>query len=120
MTLTRRLLLLALISVLPAIVIWTIHGGFPSARPGSGGHDLALRQAQLAASELERIFDGIRSLLVAVAEMPAIRWLDTPPAAHIWRRFRTRFRYILSITAIDLGRPYPVPAGHPRHHSTIR
>jgi PAS domain S-box-containing protein len=102
MTLTRRLLLLALISVLPAIVIWTYTEVSLRRAREAEVHDLALRQAQLAASELDHIFEGIRHLLVAVAEMPAIRRLDTPACVAYLAALQPKVPHLLSITALDL------------------
>ena len=61
MSLTRRLLLVALISVLPAIVIWTYTEVSLRRAREAEINGLAMRQAQLAASEVERIFEGIRT-----------------------------------------------------------
>lgn len=101
MTLTRRLLLLALIAVLPAIVIWTYTEVSLRRAREAEVHDLARRQAQLAASELERIFGGIRSVLVAVAEVPAIRNLDTPACVPYLEGLQARMPHLLSISALD-------------------
>ena len=78
MTLTRRLLLLALISVLPAIMIWTYTEVSLRRAREAEVTDLAIRQARLAASELERIFDGVQSLLLAVDETMSIRTFSSP------------------------------------------
>ena len=81
MTLARRLLLLALLSVLPAVAIWGFTEVALRREREAEVKDLALRQARLAASELERIFQGVRSVLTAIGEMPAIQSLDAPACA---------------------------------------
>jgi len=80
MTLTKRLLLLALISVLPAIVMWTYTEVSLRRAREAEVNDLVIRQARVAGSELERIFDGIHSLLIAVDEAPG------PTCPRCWRR----------------------------------
>ncbi|HEY8381118.1 MAG TPA: HWE histidine kinase domain-containing protein [Microvirga sp.] len=102
MTLTRRLLLLALISILPATVIWTYTEVSLRRAREAEVHDLARRQAQLAASELERIFEGIRNLLVVLGEVPAIRALDTPACVAYLATLQPKIPHLLSISALDL------------------
>jgi PAS domain S-box-containing protein len=101
MTLTRRLLLLALIAVLPAIVIWTYTEVSLRRAREAEVHELAKRQAELAASELERIFDGVHTLLMAVAEVPAVRNLDTPACVPYLEGLQARLPHLLSISALD-------------------
>jgi PAS domain S-box-containing protein len=102
MTLTRRLLLLALIAILPAIVIWTYTEVSLRRAREAEVHDLALRQARLAASELERIFDGVRSLLVAVAEVPSVQAFETESCVPYLAGLQARVPHLLSISALDL------------------
>jgi len=102
MTLTRRLLLLALISVLPAIVIWTYTEVTLRRDREAEVQDLALRQAQLAASEIERIFEGIRSLLIAVGEVSSVQSMDTPACVAYLTALQPKVPYLVSITGLDL------------------
>jgi PAS domain S-box-containing protein len=101
MTLTKRLLLLALISVLPAIVIWTYTEVSLRRAREAEVNDLVLRQAKLAGSEVERIFDGIHSLLIAVDEIPSIRTFNTPVCSSYLRSLQHRVPYLTSIIALD-------------------
>jgi hypothetical protein len=78
MTLTRRLFLLVAVALLPAVAIQAYNEIDLRWSRTVEVHDLARRQAQLAASELERIFEGIQNLLAAVAEVPSVRASDTP------------------------------------------
>ena len=102
MTLTRRLLLLALISVLPAIVIWTYTEVSLRRAREAEVTDLAIRQARLAASELERIFDGVESLLLAVDETVSIRTFNTPLCNAYLQSLQRKVPHLLSIVAIDV------------------
>jgi PAS domain S-box-containing protein len=101
MTLTKRLLLLALISVLPAIVIWTYTEVSLRRAREAEVNDLVLRQAKLAGSEVERIFDGIHSLLIAVDEIPSIRAFNTAGCSSYLRSLQQRVPYLVSIIALD-------------------
>jgi PAS domain S-box-containing protein len=103
MTLTKRLLLLALISVLPAIVIWTYTEVSLRRAREAEVNDLAVRQAQLVGAELERIFDGIQSLLLAIDETQSIRTFDTPACSPYLKAVQEKVPYILSFAAMDIS-----------------
>jgi PAS domain S-box-containing protein len=103
MTLTRRLLLLAVISVLPAIVIWTYTEVSLRRAREAEVNDLAIRQAQLVGAELERVFDGIHSLLLAVDETPSIRSFDTAACSPYLKAIQEKVPYILSFVAMDIS-----------------
>lgn len=102
MTLARRLLLLALISVLPAIVIWTFTEVSLRRAREAEVHDLVIRQAQLAASELDHIFGGIHSLLLAVDETPSIHTFDTNACVDYLKSLQQKVSHLMALVAIDL------------------
>jgi PAS domain S-box-containing protein len=101
MTLTKRLLLLALISVLPAIVIWTYTEVSLRRAREAEVNEIAIRQARVAGSEIERIFDGVNSLLLAVDEAPAIRAFDSPVCNAYLRSLQKKVPYLLAFVALD-------------------
>jgi PAS domain S-box-containing protein len=103
MTLTRRLLLLALISVLPAIVIWTYTEVSLRRAREAEVNDLAIRQAQLVGAELERIFDGVQGLLLAIDETQSIRNFDTAVCSPYLKAIQEKVPYILSFVAMDIS-----------------
>jgi len=103
MTLTRRLLLLALISVLPAIVIWAFTEVSLRRAREAEVNELAVRQAQLVGAELERIFDGIKGLLLAVDETPSIRTFDTAVCSPYLKAIQEKVPYVLSFVAMDIS-----------------
>lgn len=103
MTLTRRLLLLALISVLPAIVIWTYTEVSLRRAREAEVNDLAIRQAQLVGAEIERIFDGVQSLLLAIDETQSIRSFDTAACSPYLKAIQEKVPYILSFVAMDIS-----------------
>jgi PAS domain S-box-containing protein len=101
MTLTRRLLLLAFISVLPAIVIWTFTEVTLRRDREAEIRDLALRQAHLAASEIDRIVEGVRGLLVAVGEVSSVRSFDPESCGIYLSALRPKVPYLISLWAMD-------------------
>ncbi|MGO4571590.1 sensor histidine kinase [Microvirga sp. 2TAF3] len=102
MTLTRRLLLLALISVLPAIAIWTYTEVSLRRAREAEISDQVIRQAKLAGSELERVFDGIHSLLIAVDETPSIRGFNTLTCNAYLKTLQQKVPHVLSFVVLDL------------------
>ncbi len=102
MTLARRLLLLALISVLPAIVMWTYTEVSLRRAREAEIHEQAIRQAQLAGSELERIFDGVQSLLTAIEEARSIRGFDTPVCNAYLSSLQEKMPQVRTFVALDL------------------
>ncbi|QFU16172.1 sensor histidine kinase [Microvirga thermotolerans] len=102
MTLTRRLLLLALISVLPAIAIWTYTEVSLRRAREAEISDLVLRQARLAGSELERVLDGIQSLLIAVDETPAVRRFEAEACNAYLRSLQKKVPHLLAFVVLDL------------------
>ena len=102
MTLTQRLFILVAIALLPAIVIQAYNELDLRRSREQEVRDLAVRQAQLAASELDQIFAGVRNLLTAVAEVPSVRALDTPACVAYLATLQPKVPYLLSISALDL------------------
>ena len=103
MTLTKRLLLLALISVLPAIVIWTYTEVSLRRAREAEVNDLAIRQAQLVSAEIERILDGVQGLLLAIDETQSIRNFDTAVCSPYLKAIQEKVPYILSFVAMDIS-----------------
>ncbi|MFO1070939.1 MAG: ATP-binding protein [Geminicoccaceae bacterium] len=102
LTLTQRLFVLVGIALLPAVAIQAYNELDLRRAREREIHDLALRQAQLAASELDQIFNGVRGLLMAVAEVRSVRALDTPGCVAYLATLQPKMPYLASIAAIDL------------------
>ena len=102
MTVTQRLFLLVAIALLPALAIQGYNELDLRRTREREVREMALRQAQLAASELERIFEGIRSLLTAVAEVPSVRALHSPACVAFLATLQPKVPYLLTIAALDL------------------
>jgi PAS domain S-box-containing protein len=102
MTLTHRLLLLVAIALLPAVAIQA-YNEFDLRRSRTAEiHDLALRQARQAASELDQLIGGIRNLLTVVGEVPAVRAGDTAACVAFLRDLQFDVPHLLTIAALDL------------------
>ncbi|NIX77048.1 sensor histidine kinase [Microvirga terricola] len=110
MTLTKRLLLLALISVLPAIVIWTYTEVSLRRERATEINELVVRQVKLAGSELERIFDGINNLLIAMGETRSVRNFDEPACGRYLRAIQDKVPYLFAFVALDLEGHVRCPA----------
>src|SRR3954452_9491486 len=101
-TLTQRLFVLVGIALLPAIVIQAYNELDLRRSRYAEIHELSQRQAQLAASELDQIFSGVRNLLIDVAEVPSVRALDTPACVAYLATLQPKVPYLLSFAALDL------------------
>jgi signal transduction histidine kinase len=102
MRLTQRLFLLVLIALLPALAIQA-YNEFDLRRTRQAEVDeMALRQAQLASSELNQIFEGIHNLLIAVAEVPVVRSFAAEECAAYLATLQPKVPYLKTIAAIDM------------------
>jgi PAS domain S-box-containing protein len=101
MPLTHRLFLLVAIASLPALAIQAYNELDLRRSREAEVRALALRQAQLAASELDQIVGGIGSVLTAVAEVPAIRSLDRAECGAFLRDLQLEVPHLRSILVVD-------------------
>lgn len=102
MTVTRRLFLLVALALLPAVAIQAYNELDLRRSRENEVRDLALRQAQLAASELNQILEGVRNLLTAVAEVPAVRGFAAAACAAYIADLQSKVPHLLTIVAVDL------------------
>lgn len=103
MNVTNRLFLLVAVALLPAIAIQA-YNEFDLRRSREREvRELALRQARLAASEMSQILDGVRSLLTAVAEVPAVRSFDAPTCSAYLADLQPKVPHLTTIAALDLA-----------------
>src|SRR4051794_37124822 len=113
MTLAQRLLLLVAIARLPAVAIQA-YNEFDLRRSRTAEiHDLALRQARQAASELDQLIGGIPNLLTVVGEVPAARGGDTAACVAFLRGLGFDVPRLLTIAALDLRARVPCRRGLP-------
>ncbi len=101
MRLTTRLILLALIAVIPAILIQT-YGLFEIMRSREAEvHAEALRQAQFASSEIDRVLEGVRNLLTAISTANEVRRLDEATCSPFLARLESKVPHLDSIAVMD-------------------
>jgi PAS domain S-box-containing protein len=102
MTVTRRLFLLVSAALLPAVAIQAYNELDLRRSRKAELREQALRQAQLAGSELSQILGGVRSLLTAVAEVPSVRGLDAPACGTYLADLQPRVPHLATIAVIGL------------------
>jgi class 3 adenylate cyclase len=107
MTLLSRLFLLVAVALLPAIAIQT-NNEFDMRRWRQAEvQDQALGLAKLAAAEQQQIVQGIRQVLIALSELPAIKAKDTQRCSAYLSTIKQRFPAFLTflVASID-GRSF--------------
>lgn len=102
MSLTHRLLALTLVASLPGLAAVS-YGAFDlrNARYTEVRAD-ALRNAQVVASELDQIFDGIKSAMYAVAETDEVSRLNSTACTDYIVRVRPNIEPLTSILVLGL------------------
>jgi PAS domain S-box-containing protein len=101
MGLTARLFLLTLVALLPAIAVQVYNEFALRSDREREVHLQSLENAQLAASELDRIFVGIENLLIAVAKEPSVQALDTARCVPYLASLQPDVPHLSSISVID-------------------
>ena len=97
-----RLLLLALLAVVPALGL-TLYAGLEQRRmAGVQVQQEALRLARLASSDHERLIGGAsRQLLIALAHLPAVRKHDAPACSALFAALLKQYRIYANLGAIE-------------------
>jgi PAS domain S-box-containing protein len=101
LSLAQRLFLLVAVALLPAILLQAYNEVERRDARQAEIRDLALRQAEQAASEIGQIVEGVRNVLLTVAEEPAVRALDTPACVAFLATLLPRLPQLASIVALD-------------------
>jgi PAS domain S-box-containing protein len=100
--LRRRLLAIALIAILPAFGIIAYNAVQLRQAMEADTREGALRAAQAGATEIERILEGVSSVLIAVGEAPAVQRLDPEACNGYLARLRASVPHLATIAVIDL------------------
>jgi two-component system, sensor histidine kinase len=113
-SLVGRLYLVVLVAVLPAVAI-QLHNELTLRRDREAEvHGEALRLAQLAASELDGILIEARTLLLSLANAPAVRARDGPACDRFMTELGRELRRYTALGAADLsGRWFCAQGGVP-------
>ena len=61
----------------------------------------ALRQAEYAASELERIIEGTRGVMMAVGQAPSVRSFNSELCGHFVARLLQQLNYVTGLLVVD-------------------
>ncbi|WP_406853710.1 cache domain-containing protein [Alsobacter sp. KACC 23698] len=102
LTLRQRLFALAVVALVPAIAIIVFNEITLRRSRVAETNDMALRSARLAASELDRVIEGVNGLLLAVSSAPAVRNLDAENCADYLSHLQNQVTLVTGIVAIDL------------------
>jgi hypothetical protein len=102
LSLLSRLFLLAAVALVPAIAIQAYNEFCIRREREVEVHEQALSIAKLAAAEQQQIIQGIREVLVAMAELPAIKKKDSQACNAYLVAIRRRFPAFISFLVTDL------------------
>jgi two-component sensor histidine kinase len=101
MRLVHRITAVVLVGLVPVIAVEVYNAiALHNARKLEV-HQFALRQAELAASEVDRIIEGMRSLLTAIAQAPSVRALNTELCSPFIRNLLSELEYVSVLTVAD-------------------
>jgi signal transduction histidine kinase/ActR/RegA family two-component response regulator len=103
MPLLSRLFLLVAVALLPAIAIQTYNEIDLRRARQVEVQDQALGLARLAAAEQQQIVQGIRQVLIALSELPAIKEKDTQACDAYLSTIKQRYPAFLTFAAADMA-----------------
>ncbi|MET4171076.1 signal transduction histidine kinase [Bradyrhizobium sp. LA6.1] len=107
MTILSRLLALVAVALLPAISIQAYNEVNLRRARQVDVQNQALGLAKLAAEQQQQIVQGIRQVLIALSELPAIKAKDSKGCNAAMAGMRSRFPAFLTFVATDLsGQPF--------------
>ena len=102
-SLTKRLVLLTAIAVLPALVI-LVHYELALRRAGEAEiRQMTLRMARQTGAEIDRIFEGVENLLRAVAHAPSVVEGEGAPCPAYLSTLQRRLPHLVSLSVLDIG-----------------
>jgi two-component sensor histidine kinase len=101
LTIRQRLLLLTAAALTPALVAFAVTEYQLRQERTADIHALALRQAHLARSELDRIFDGLAALLRATAAAHAVGILPSRECGAFLEIVKTQDQQVHAVAIVD-------------------
>ena len=101
MSVIQRLCLLVALALFPAILIQAWNELDLRRSREVELHELALRQAEFAASEVGQIVGGVRSLLTALAVMPSMRAFDAASCTAYLADLLPKVPHLVDIVVVD-------------------
>ncbi len=103
MTLRTRLYLLVFLALAPAIALLFYNDWSDRKHRETQAEADALRYARLVSSEMDRLFEGVRAQLNAVAEAPVVQNFQAPECGHYLRRLETANAATTSVSVYDVN-----------------
>jgi two-component sensor histidine kinase len=103
MTLMARLYLLVFMAVAPAIALLFYNDWAERAQRQADAEAQALRYARLLSGEMERLFEGARAQLSAVAEAPVVQGFQEPECGRYLNRLENSNPATTSVSVYDLN-----------------
>lgn len=101
MRLVHRIAAVVLVGLIPVIAVEVYNAAALQYARKLEVHQLALRQAELAASEIDRIVEGMRSMMTAIAQAPSVRALNTELCSPFIRNLLSELEYVSVLTVAD-------------------
>jgi len=96
-----RLLLLVLLAILPALAFALYTGLQHRQMAAAQAQQEALRLARVAASEHERLIEGVRQLLVTLSAMPSVRTHDASACSAFFADLLKRYTRYANFGVVD-------------------
>src|SRR2546422_701922 len=101
MNLRARLCLLVGLAAVPLLGLETYQQWSVARTRMAEAREDALRWARLEAADQKRVVDGVRQLLAALAQVPAVRNLDTEGCTPIAIDIERQFPQFVLVAAVD-------------------
>lgn len=102
-SLRARLFLLVVLAVLPALGLIFYNDVEQRKLSAAQAQDDALRLAQLAAAEQAQLLQGAHQLLIALAELPAVREGDTQACSELFSKLLKRYPPYVNLGASQVN-----------------
>jgi hypothetical protein len=101
-SLRRRLLLLFLLAVMPVLVLIMVTNIEQRQMAAQGVRTEALRLIQLTTSQHEHYIEGVKQLLIALAQLPSVRSQDAEACSTLFSDLFKRYPYYTTLGVANL------------------
>ncbi|HKZ07177.1 MAG TPA: diguanylate cyclase [Methylomirabilota bacterium] len=102
-SLRSRLLLLVLLALLPALALILVTAWEQRQLAAIDAQESALRVARVAASNQERLIEGARSLLIGIAQAPAVQPGNARACSALFSDLRKRFPIYVNLSEASVA-----------------
>src|SRR4030095_11100788 len=118
-SLRSRLLLLVLLALLPALALILVTAWEQRQLAATAAKESALRVARVAASNLERLIEGARSLLIGIAQAPAVQPGNPRACGALFGDLRRRFPIYANLSEATVAGDITAPPQTWRTPTTV-